>query len=126
MLSSTTDNAAGEGRRSAGSLVAMTSQEPTEEEVKAATTRPDLATEAGRLAFIKVLNTRLPKKRLIAQGLLRDEAARTHRADLARWSHLSSARREKLGTLLGVTRAPLGPAALNITEDLLEAVQEGE
>ena len=61
-----------------------------------------------------------------AVRLLRDEAARTHRADLARWSHLSSARREKLGTLLGVTRAPLGPAALNITEELLEAVQEGE
>ena len=51
----------------------MTSQEPTEDEVKAATTRPDLATQAGRLAFIKVLNARLPKKRLIAQALLRDE-----------------------------------------------------
>ncbi|UTT66712.1 NUDIX hydrolase [Janibacter sp. CX7] len=54
----------------------MTSDEPTEEEVKAATTRPNLATEAGRLAFIKVLNARLPKKRLIAQGLLRDEHGR--------------------------------------------------
>lgn len=82
MLSSTTDNAAGEGRRSAGSLVAMTSQEPTEDEVKDATTRPDLATEAGRLAFIKVLNARLPKKRLIAQGLLRDEAGRVALCEL--------------------------------------------
>ena len=54
----------------------MTSDEPTEEEVKAAATRPDLATEAGRLAFIKVLNSRLPKKRLIAQGILRDDAGR--------------------------------------------------
>lgn len=56
---------------------------------------------------------------------LRDETARTHRADLARWSSLSSARREKLGTLLGVTRAPLGPAALNLAGELLEAVRDG-
>ena len=34
---------------------------------------PDLATEKGRLAFIGILNSRLPKKRLIAQGLLRNE-----------------------------------------------------
>ncbi len=36
--------------------------------------RPDLSTEAGRLAGIKILNERLPKTRLIAQGLLRNEA----------------------------------------------------
>lgn len=60
----------------------MTSQEPTEDEVKAATTRPNLATETGRLAFIKVLNARLPKKRLIAQGLLRDEAGRVALCEL--------------------------------------------
>ncbi|CAM3606087.1 hypothetical protein DEFR109230_04860 [Deinococcus frigens] len=57
---------------------------------------------------------------------LRDETALVWRADLARWSSLSSARREKLGTLLGVTRAPLGPAALNLAEELLEAVRNGE
>ena len=34
---------------------------------------PDLGSEQGRLAFIRVLNSRLPKKRLIAQGLLRNE-----------------------------------------------------
>ncbi|MDV6373542.1 hypothetical protein [Deinococcus arenicola] len=57
---------------------------------------------------------------------LRDETAHVHRADLARWASLSSARREKLGTLLGVTRAPLGPAALNLAGELLEAVRDGE
>ena len=57
---------------------------------------------------------------------LRDETARTHRADLARWSSLSSARREKLGALMGVTRAPLGPAALHLLEELMEAVRDGE
>lgn len=35
--------------------------------------RPDLSTEAGRLAFIGALNARLPTKRTIAQGLLRNE-----------------------------------------------------
>lgn len=54
-----------------GSLGGMTPQEPTEDEVKEATAAPDLGTERGRLAFNKVLNARLPKKRLIAQGLLR-------------------------------------------------------
>ncbi len=57
---------------------------------------------------------------------LRDEAARTHRADLSGWMHLTPARREKLATLLGVTRAPLGPAALSLAQELLEAVREGE
>lgn len=50
----------------------------TEDEVKeeARRTRPDLASERGRLAFIKVLNSRLPRKRHIAQGLVRDEQGR--------------------------------------------------
>ncbi|GHF53031.1 hypothetical protein HNQ07_003245 [Deinococcus metalli] len=56
---------------------------------------------------------------------LRDEAARTHRPDLHAWTHLSSARRDKLGTLLGVSRAPLGPAALEVAGDLLDAVRNG-
>ncbi|MBB5233460.1 hypothetical protein [Deinococcus budaensis] len=56
---------------------------------------------------------------------LRDEAARTHRADLDRWSYLSSPRRDKLGTLLGVTRSPLGPAALAIAGDLMADAREG-
>lgn len=57
---------------------------------------------------------------------LRDEAARKHRTDLDRWAHLSSPRRDKLGTLLGVTRAPLGPAALSLAAAMLSAVREGE
>ncbi|UBV43039.1 hypothetical protein LAJ19_02100 [Deinococcus taeanensis] len=61
-----------------------------------------------------------------AVRFLRDEAARTHREDLRRWMNLTPARREKLGTLMGVTRAPLGPAALRLAQELLEAVQEGE
>ena len=51
----------------------MTRDEPREEEVKASAPRPDLSTESGQLAFIQVLNDRLPTKRLIAQGLLRNE-----------------------------------------------------
>lgn len=35
--------------------------------------RPDLSTEAGRLAFNAILNTRLPTKRTIAQGILHNE-----------------------------------------------------
>lgn len=57
---------------------------------------------------------------------LRDETARTHQTDLRQWTHLSSARREKLGTLMGVTRAPLGPAALSLAGELLEAVRDGQ
>ncbi|WP_246580374.1 hypothetical protein [Deinococcus aestuarii] len=56
---------------------------------------------------------------------LRDETARTHRADLERWTYLSSARRDKLGILLGVTRSPLGPAALAIAGELLADAREG-
>lgn len=56
---------------------------------------------------------------------LRDETARTHRADLERWTYLSSARRDKLGTLLGVTRSPLGPAALALAGELLVDAREG-
>ncbi|PRY60283.1 ADP-ribose pyrophosphatase YjhB (NUDIX family) [Knoellia remsis] len=36
--------------------------------------RPDTSTEKGRRSFIHVLNARLPRKRAIAQGLLRSEA----------------------------------------------------
>jgi 8-oxo-dGTP pyrophosphatase MutT (NUDIX family) len=37
---------------------------------------PDLATEEGRLAHIRFLNDRLPRKRVIAQGLIRSEDGR--------------------------------------------------
>lgn len=60
-----------------------------------------------------------------AVRLLRDEAARLHRADLERWSYLSSPRRDKLGTLLGVTRSPLGPAALTLAGEVLQDAREG-
>lgn len=40
----------------------------------AETPRPDLSTESGRLSFIKILNKRLPTKRNIAQGVLRNES----------------------------------------------------
>ena len=56
---------------------------------------------------------------------LRDETARLWRTDLERWAFISSTRRDKLGTLLGVTRSPLGPAALNLVRDLIEDVREG-
>ncbi|HIZ98568.1 MAG TPA: NUDIX hydrolase [Candidatus Janibacter merdipullorum] len=54
----------------------MPHDEPTEDEVKDTTRRPDLGTEKGRRAFIRVLNSRLPKKRLIAQGVLRTDGDR--------------------------------------------------
>ena len=57
---------------------------------------------------------------------LRDEAYGLHRTDIARWSHLSGMRQSKLGTLLGMTRSPLGPAALKVIEELLVTVREGE
>lgn len=60
-----------------------------------------------------------------AVRFLRDEAARVGRTDLERWSYLSSARRDKLGVLLGVTRSPLGPTALDQARELLEHVREG-
>ena len=56
---------------------------------------------------------------------LRDETARTHRADLERWTYLSSARRDKLGVLMGVTLSPLGPAALALAGELLTDAREG-
>lgn len=57
---------------------------------------------------------------------LRDETYALHRADIARWSHLSGMRQNKLSTLLGITRAPLGPAALKVAEELVDMVREGE
>ena len=61
-----------------------------------------------------------------AVRLLRDEAARTHAADLAGWTHLSAAKRERLSALLGLERSPLGPSALEVAEQLLEAVRGGK
>lgn len=61
-----------------------------------------------------------------AVRLLRDETARTHRGDLERWAHLSAAKRERLSTLLGVERAPLGPSALLAADRLLAACRDGQ
>ncbi|MDB5045997.1 MAG: hypothetical protein JWQ08_2047 [Deinococcus sp.] len=60
-----------------------------------------------------------------AVRLLRDETARTHRSDLERWGFISSVRRDKLATLIGVERSPLGPAALQIAGALLDHAREG-
>lgn len=65
-----------------GSLVTMPQDEPTEDEVKDTTRKPDLGTEKGRRAFIRVLNSRLPKKRLIAQGILRTDDGRVALCEL--------------------------------------------
>nr|WP_043816574.1 hypothetical protein [Deinococcus maricopensis] len=56
---------------------------------------------------------------------LRDEAARTHGGDVSNWGHLSAAKRDKLSTLLGLTRSPLGPTALHLAGQLLEDAREG-
>lgn len=55
-----------------------------------------------------------------AVRFLRDETARLYRVDLEHWSHLSSARREKLTVLLGLERCPLGGAALSLVAELAE------
>ena len=60
-----------------------------------------------------------------AVRLLRDETARSHRADLERWTVLSPARQGKLAQLIGLERSPLGPTALDIAQELLEDVREG-
>jgi hypothetical protein len=60
-----------------------------------------------------------------AVRLLRDEAASRHRSDLERWPLLSSARQSKLAQLIGLERSPIGPAALDIAQELLEDVREG-
>ncbi|WP_261663283.1 hypothetical protein [Deinococcus sp. Marseille-Q6407] len=57
---------------------------------------------------------------------LRDETYALHRTDITRWAHLSGMRQNKLSILLGITRSPLGPAALKVTEELLATVREGE
>ena len=45
--------------------------------------RPDLGTEEGRRKFIGILNSRLPKKRNIAQGLVRNERGEILLCELA-------------------------------------------
>jgi hypothetical protein len=56
---------------------------------------------------------------------LRLETARIWRADLERWTYLSSARRDKLGILLGASVSPLGPAAVEQARLLVEDVRAG-
>jgi len=50
------------------------SQEKAADAPPAALRRPDLSTEDGRIEATRWLNGRLPKTRVIAQGLLRNEA----------------------------------------------------
>lgn len=57
---------------------------------------------------------------------LRDVTAMKHQEDLKRWTHISSGRREKLSVLLGITRSPLGPAALETVQSLIKHVRIGE
>ncbi len=54
----------------------MAPQESNDEQAPAAARRPDFDTEEGRRAFIRTLNDRMPKKRLIAQGILRTDGDR--------------------------------------------------
>lgn len=54
----------------------MAAEELSENEIMETTRRPDLESEQGRRAFIRVLNARMPKKRLIAQGVLRTDDGR--------------------------------------------------
>lgn len=60
----------------------MSPEEPSEDEVKETTKRPDLGTEKGRRAFIRILNAKMPKKRLIAQGILRTDGDRVALCEL--------------------------------------------
>lgn len=53
---------------------------------------------------------------------LRDAAGISHLENIERWEYLSSARRDKLSTLLGLTRVPLGSAALELTDQLLKEI----
>lgn len=55
---------------------------------------------------------------------LRDRSAQTHLSDIENWACLGDRRREKLSTLLGVTRAPLGAAALEVLDVLLGGLAE--
>ncbi len=61
-----------------------------------------------------------------AVRFLRDEAAQRWHADLERWSYLSGARREKLGTLLGAQSSPLGPVAAELAHELIAEVRAGK
>ncbi|MFC7487615.1 NUDIX domain-containing protein [Knoellia sp. CPCC 206453] len=45
--------------------------------------RPDTSSEAGRRSFIHILNAKLPRKRNIAQGLLRNEDGEVLLCELA-------------------------------------------
>ena len=60
-----------------------------------------------------------------AVRFLRDEAAERWLADLENWTYLSSARRDKLATLLGAGVSPLGPVALALARELQDDVQAG-
>lgn len=60
----------------AGSLGAMTAEQSSDENGTAKAPRSDFDTQEKRRGFIRTLNDRMPKKRLIAQGILRTDGDR--------------------------------------------------
>lgn len=60
-----------------------------------------------------------------AVRFVRDAAAQVWRGDLERWPYLSSARQDKLVTLLGAEISPLGPVAAELCRELIEDVRAG-
>lgn len=60
-----------------------------------------------------------------AVRFVRDAAAQLWRGDLERWAYLSSARQDKLVTLLGAQTSPLGPVAAELARELIEDVRAG-
>ncbi len=60
-----------------------------------------------------------------AVRFVRDAAAQLWRGDLERWAYLSSARQDKLVTLLGAQTSPLGPVAAELGRELIEDVRVG-
>ena len=67
----------------AGSLEAMAADESSDSPEPTQARRDDFSSEDGRRAFIRRLNDHMPKKRLIAQGILRTDGDRVLLCELA-------------------------------------------